>query len=385
MYFWAMSNYDYIIIGAGASGLLLADALGSDDFFQSKSILLIDKDDKTQNDRTWCFWEIGVGDFDHLLQKSWSSIYFAGKNLRLSTSIEPYTYKMLRGLDFYTYYKTKIGSYKNILRITDTVDSVTETSDGMEVRTTKNSYRAKTVFNSIFSYDSLYQQNQYPVLQQHFIGWFVKTERPIFDAKQATFMDFSVPQKGNTRFMYVLPLSEKEALFEYTLFSKNLLDKGEYEDAIIDYLNVHYPEEPYIITEKEQGSIPMTAHPFHSENTDTHLSIGIAGGWAKPSTGFTFYNTAKHVKKLIEHLKEQRPLSIFHKKDKFWFYDMLLLDVLAKNNHLGQSIFESLFKKRKSSLILKFLDNSTNFWEDVQMMSAPRPLPFIRALLGRIF
>ncbi|MEO0902728.1 MAG: lycopene cyclase family protein, partial [Bacteroidota bacterium] len=79
-----MSHYDYIIIGAGASGLLLADALGSDSFFTSKSILLIDKEKKVQNDRTWCFWEAGEGVFDDLLHKSWPKIYFAGKDLRLS-------------------------------------------------------------------------------------------------------------------------------------------------------------------------------------------------------------------------------------------------------------------------------------------------------------
>ena len=44
-------------------------------------------------------------------------------------------------------------------------------------------------------------------------------------------MDFSVPQKGNTRFMYVLPISATEALVEYTLFSEHLLEKTAYEEA----------------------------------------------------------------------------------------------------------------------------------------------------------
>ena len=52
-----MNNYDYIIIGAGASGLLLADAMGQDSFFATKNILLLDKDSKKINDRTWCYWE----------------------------------------------------------------------------------------------------------------------------------------------------------------------------------------------------------------------------------------------------------------------------------------------------------------------------------------
>ncbi|WP_422858406.1 lycopene cyclase family protein [Flagellimonas sp. S174] len=380
-----MAHYDYIIIGAGASGLLLADSLGFDDFFASKSILLIDKEVKTKNDRTWCFWEVGEGIFDHLLKKSWSQIYFAGKSLRLSTKIAPYSYKMIRAMDFYSHYNHKIEKHNNITRTTDEVTAVNALQNGMEVLGKDKNYTCEKVFNSIFSYDSLHGQEKYPVLQQHFIGWFIKTEKPVFKIDEATFMDFSIPQKGNTRFMYVLPLTETEALFEYTLFSEHLLEKEEYEKAIEAYLDEHFEDVPYTITEKEEGSIPMTAHPFHKRNTDSHMYIGVAGGWAKPSTGFTFYSTSKKVKKLTTHLKQNKPLSQFYKKDKFLFYDMLLLDVLAKNNHLGQSIFESLFKKRPAHLILKFLDNGTNIWEDIRIMAAPQPIPFVRALLRRLF
>ncbi|MEM9076771.1 MAG: lycopene cyclase family protein [Bacteroidota bacterium] len=380
-----MSHYDYIIIGAGASGLLLADALGSDPFFSSKSILLLEKEKKAQNDRTWCFWEEGEGSFDHLLHKRWDHIYFAGKELRLSTSIEPYSYKMIRGIDFYSHYNKAIEKYDNITRIADEVKNIKELNGGVQVEGNIDSYTGKKVFNSIFSYDTVYQQKKYPVLQQHFVGWFIKTQKPVFNSQEATFMDFSIPQNGNTRFMYVLPFSETEALFEYTLFSEHVLEKSEYENAIKVYLDEHYKNVSYTITEKEQGSIPMTAYPFHQRNTDSHMYIGIAGGWAKPSTGFTFYSTTKKVKELMIHLKKDKSLSHFYRRDKFLFYDMLLLDVLAKNNHLGGSIFQSLFKKRKASLILKFLDNNTTLWEDIQMMSAPQPVPFIRALLGRLF
>nr|WP_299341842.1 lycopene cyclase family protein [Allomuricauda sp.] len=380
-----MSQFDYIIIGAGASGLLLADALGSDDFFKSKSILLIDKDDKTKNDRTWCFWEIGKGPFDNLVHKSWPKIYFAGKKLRLSTEIQPYSYKMVRGIDFYEHYKQKVRNYSNVKWVKEEVKNLKDLDNSVEVLTEANRFEGKKVFNSIFDYREVLNQKKYPVLQQHFVGWFIKTEKPVFDSEEATFMDFSVPQKGNTRFMYVLPFSESEALFEYTLFSETLLDRKEYETAIEEYLDEHFKGISYSIVDTEQGSIPMTCYPFAQKNSNSLMHIGISGGWAKPSTGFTFYNTSKRTAELIDYLKADRPLSKFGKKDKFWFYDLLLLDVLKKNNHLGQSVFESLFKKRKTTLILKFLDNETNFWEDILMMSSPKPLPFIQALFRRLF
>ncbi len=166
---------------------------------------------------------------------------------------------------------------------------------------------AKKVFNSIFSYGMATHQHKYPVLQQHFIGWFIKTKKPIFDSDQATYMDFSIPQNGNTRFMYVLPTSVNEALVEYTLFSEHLLPKTEYETAIRDYLAKDLGCSDYEIVETEMGSIPMTAYDFKEHHTKNIRFIGTAGGWAKPSTGYTFKSTAKKIPKLVAHIKTGKP------------------------------------------------------------------------------
>jgi len=380
-----MPNYDYIIIGAGASGLLLANAMGSDNFFAGKRILVLDKDAKKTNNRTWCFWEKGEGNFDAILHRKWPQIFFAGKEVSLSTTISPYQYKMLKGIDFYNHYLQKIATYANITFIQEKVSAVVEVTNEVRVKTASSEYKGKQVFNSIFDYNKALHQKKYPVLQQHFLGWFVKTESAVFKKEEATFMDFSVPQNGNTRFMYVLPFSASEALVEYTLFSEKTLAKNEYETAIITYLEEKLGVTNYKITEVEQGNIPMTCFNFSAANSNQILNIGIAGGWAKPSTGYTFYNSTKKVKKLTQYLKTEKPLSKFSKKTRFWYYDLLLLDVLKKENGLGQSIFEAMFKKRKPQLILKFLDEDTSFLEELKIIWACPKLPFIKALLQRIF
>lgn len=380
-----MSHYDYIILGAGAAGLLLADALGKDEFFASKTILILDKDDKTKNDRTWCFWEKGKGDFDDLIYKTWDTIYVAGKELEKSTSIAPYTYKMLRGIDFYNHYLPKVNAYTNITLVQEEVLSIEKGGDRVLVATSSKKFSGQTVFSSLYDASIPLKQEKFPVLQQHFLGWVIKTEQSVFNSSEATFMDFSIPQKGNTRFMYVLPFSKNEALVEYTLFSENLLEKSDYEKAIKTYIKEKYNDTPYTIQETEFGTIPMTCYPFHQHNTERLFHIGVAGGWAKPSTGFTFYNTSQQIKRLVNHLKQGKPVTQFYQKNRHRFYDMLLLDILYKNNHLGQSIFESLFKKRKASFILKFLGNESNLWDELKIVSAPKPKPFLKALWGRLF
>lgn len=380
-----MTNFDYIIIGAGAAGLMLADAFGKDEHFKNKSILLLDKDAKNSNNRTWCFWEKNAGHFDEILHKEWAQISFAGKQINKTYPIAPYSYKMIRGIDFYTTFLKRIAQYKNITFLQEEVINLEYSSNEVIITTPLQSFKAKTVFNSIYNPKEPLKQIKYPVLQQHFIGWFIQTEEAVFDDATATFMDFSIPQKGNTRFMYVLPTSKKEALIEYTLFSDKLLEKHEYETAIKSYITNNLGIENYKIIEKEHGSIPMTSYNFADKNRNNLIYIGTAGGWTKASTGYTFNKTSKKVNLLIEHIKQGKPLSSFSKRDKFWFYDLLLLDILYKNNEKGQSIFEALFKNRKPQLIFKFLDEETSLWEDVKFISALSPMPFINALVRRIF
>lgn len=379
------TDYDYIIIGAGAAGLMLADALGSDPYFKDKTVLLMDKDAKKTNDRTWCFWEKSEGEFDKIISKSWSQIQFEGENYEANHEIAPYTYKMLRGLDFYSSYLHRIKSRDNYTFLQVLVTGITDLKSHVEVNTDNVSFRASQVFNSLFDYKSLYHQTKFPVLQQHFIGWFIKSDKPVFNPEKATFMDFSIPQKSNTRFMYVLPFSETEGLVEYTLFSADTLPEKEYENAIKNYIKEKLNCTQYEIIEKERGNIPMTCYNFSAKSSDNILHIGIAGGWAKPSTGYTFMSTNRKTKELVVFLKRNKPLSSFSNKDRYWYYDLLLLDILYKDNSKGRQIFESLFKGSSPQLIFKFLDEDTTIKEDLQIISSCPKTYFIQALFNRLF
>lgn len=378
-------KYDYIIVGAGAAGLMLANAMIADDFFSGKSILLLDKDSKQTNDRTWCFWEKHEGQFDSIVHKKWNHIYFGGKQFSKRYAINPYTYKMIRGIDFYNSILQRIENSPNIIFKQAQVTDVTDDGQNVKVSTLKESYVGKKVFNSIFNYEMATHQKKYPVLQQHFVGWFVKTQKPIFDTDQATYMDFSIAQKGNTRFMYVLPTSAHEALIEYTLFSEDLLPKVEYEIALKDYLKKDFDCTDYEIAATEMGSIPMTCYDFQEHHSANIRYIGTAGGWAKPSTGYTFASTARKIPVLLDYIKTGKPLHQLSFKNRFWFYDLLFLDVLYKDNANGYHIFETLFKNRNPKLIFKFLDEQTSFWEDIKYISGCPKKPFIEALFSRLF
>ena len=378
-----MSQYDYIITGSGASGLMLAYRMANDSFFDNSSILIIDKEKKNSDDRTWCFWENGEGEWDELLHKSWDKILFESNTYKNTIPLQSYAYKMLRSGVFYDKLWNFINTKNNIRFIEDTVVNIEGSEDGAIVETLKSKYFTTKLLNSIDLNKKYTLQKKYPVLLQHFCGWFIETDKISFDDSTATFMDFTVDQKRNTRFMYVLPISPNKALFEYTLFSKEVLTKEEYEGELLKYLAIKSITE-YTITEIEQGVIPMTSYKFWKQNSKNILHIGTIGGWTKASTGYTFKNTSKKTIQLIAFLKEENDFTHFRKKTRFWWYDLLLIDVLSSYNHLGSKLFSTLFKRNSLKNVFRFLDEETIFIEDLRIMLSMPPLRFIKALFRRV-
>lgn len=379
-----MKQYDYIFTGSGLSALMTVYKMILSQKFQTKSILLLDENAKQTNDRTWCFWNQKETLWENSISKKWNSVLFANADFKRNLELHPYQYNKIQGLDFYNQLLELIVNQKNIDFVQEKVLAIEESESIVLVKTKSRSYSCSQVFNSIYNSSLVTNQSKYPLLQQHFVGWFIKTEKPIFNPEQATFMDFSVAQKGNTRFMYVLPTSETEALLEYTLFSKDLLSKEEYETEIENYIQ-KLGIQNYKIVEKEFGNIPMTCYPFWKHNTQNVINIGTAGGWTKASTGFTFKNSDQKSTELVSFLETQTDFRKFHKKTKFWWYDLLLLDILDQKNETGAAIFSALFHNGNAPLILKFLDEKTSFWEDLQVIwKCPKGL-FINALLKRLF
>ncbi len=377
-------HFDYIFTGTGLASLMTVYKMILSGKFSDKSILLLDQDAKKNNDRTWCFWEEEDSIWNPIISKKWDSALFANQDFNRHLALKPYQYNQIRGIDFYNFVFTALSKNSNITFLNEKVTDINELETHVFVGTEENRYTCNYLFNSIYTKAFAERQNKYPVLQQHFVGWFVKAEEEVFNPEEVTFMDFSVEQKGNTRFMYVLPTSKTEALVEYTLFSENLLAKEEYEKEIELYLK-KLGAENYEIIEKEEGSIPMTCYPFWKKNTKRVLNIGTAGGWTKASTGYTFKNSDKNSSDLVKFVqKGDFDMKNFHKKSKFWFYDLLLLDILYRHNELGSSIFSSLFRKGNPKLIFKFLDEETSFLEDVKVILKCPKIPFIKALF-RVF
>jgi lycopene beta-cyclase len=144
-----MKQYEYIILGAGASGLLLAYRMSKDIYFDDKEILIIDQIKDKGNDRTWCYWEEGTGEWDDVLTKSWPKVFFGSDSFSKTISIAPFTYKMIRSKKLYDKLWKSIGLKANITFVEDSVKNYTEFDDGVKVVANKSSYSGLKLLNSI--------------------------------------------------------------------------------------------------------------------------------------------------------------------------------------------------------------------------------------------
>ena len=367
-----MERFDFIIAGTGAAGLQLAWFMSRDPWFSDKKILLIDRDEKSINDRTWCFWERGKGVWDEVVCKSWHQVFFSGENFSRCFDLGAFSYKMIRSADFYAYVLKEIKGKNNFHFLNASVDDIHESHEGAVVSTSAGKLASGKVFSSIAATGAMEKARKDLWLSQHFKGWFVKSATPVFDESAVVMMDYSVEQKGNTRFMYVLPLSPHEALVEYTLFSADLLAEKEYDDEIKQYLHGLGCFE-YQVNETEIGQIPMTTYPFWKSNTKNVLYIGTAGGWTKASSGYTFYFSGKKSVALINFMKGNQDLSRFHQTYRFGFYDQVMLDLLVRRNDLGKLFFTSVYRNQPIERVLDFLNEESNIYDEAKIILSSEP------------
>jgi lycopene beta-cyclase len=411
------NTYHYIIAGGGMAGLSLAFYLNQNAYFKDKKILIIDRDEKNTNDHTWCFWETGTSPFEEIIYSKWKGVWFHGTDsFSQFLDLEDYTYKMIRGIDFYEYIIPMLKLNPNItflqadvLEIANLTPSPSPAERGVLqhqehtplsrrgagaeavacevcIKTNKGDfYASEFVFDSC--YRSKYNNPEYHNMLQHFKGWVIETKHPVFKVDEPILFDFRTEQKDELRFVYVLPHSETKALIEFTIFSDNLISQDEYEFYLKKYIKetlkvgeYQIKPEEYQISETEFGIIPMSDEPHEVSPSPKVIRIGTSGGYVKASTGYTFQRSQRYLQNLVKSLEKNKIVKNGMDLNKWkGFLDTVLLNVMLNHRTPQDSVFTSFFKYNKASKVLKFLDEDTSIFEDMMFINTvPKP-PFIKA------
>jgi lycopene beta-cyclase len=368
-------KYDYIIVGAGCSGLSLAVRMIESGQLANKQILLCDKQLNDLKDRTWCYWEQKPGYFEKIVYHSWKKLWVRHSGKQIDLDIAKYSYKMIRGYDFYAHCMRIIYAAKNVTVMLGEVSAI-DAESGI-VMSGNEQYEADFIFSSALLVQPVLGPKQFYILQ-HFRGWYIETETDFFDPTTADLMNFNTSQQHGCAFVYVLPTSKRRALVEYTLFTENMLTNEQYNDGLTEFIKTQLQLNKYTIKEIENGIIPMTNIDFTKQQGKLTF-IGTAGGQTKASTGYTYQYIQKQTASIVASLiKNGTPKPHIDAK-RFAYYDSVLLRILQEQKVSGAEVFYQLFLKNKATKIFKFLDNETTQLEELAIMNSTNKKIFIPA------
>jgi lycopene beta-cyclase len=378
-----MQEFDFLIAGGGGAGLGLAYALSNGLSPRKPSILIVDREAKNQNDRTWCFWGPPEAPFTQIAAHSWQKLRVVSEEFDKCFELQSERYWMVRGIDYYEFIRENLDRSPAVQFKHGSISAIEEAGDRALILLNGETVVVRWAFDSTFTPNELkIDTRRYHALLQHFKGWEIETPQDCFDPETAVLFDFRTPQHNDMRFFYVLPFSARRALVEYTVFSAQMLTPGEYETALKHYLTGVLGISAYTLQSEETGVIPMTDQPFPRRAGRRTLNIGTKGGRVKPSTGYAFARMQRDALAITRSLQNTgEPFALPKPPARYRLYDSILLQIVYRHGDLMKPIFVQLFKKNPIQRIFHFLDESGSIWEDAALIASLPPLPFLRALL----
>lgn len=354
--------------------------------FEAQRILVVDKSEKKDNDRTWSFWAPKGLEYKSISTKSWKKgAIYERPGHKIPIKFDEFEYHTVYGIDFYNYIHSKLSAFKNITFLTNGISKVEQGSVTLHNR---QIYQGKSIVNSIFKKEELPKANTDIFMWQHFYGWFVKFEESIVDDSEFVMMDYRDCDHDSTNFFYQLPFSAQEVLIEFTEFSMRDYSEAEIEEKIRSYISEYFPNKKYSVERKEKNAIPMTNHKESLIPTKGVYNIGTIAGFVKPSSGYAFVRTIEKTKKLASKVlahKTEKETRTFH-ATLFELFDNTLLSILSKQSLQGYQVFPGLFKNQPGDFVIRFLQEKIKVLDLFKIMwPMPKKFLFAREFISAIF
>ncbi|WP_342776488.1 lycopene cyclase family protein [Streptomyces diacarni] len=379
---------DVVVVGAGAAGLSLARRLAAPPAPSRRALEVVVIEPPpgtlTSPPRTWCFWEKGPGELDEFVAHSWPRLCVRSAGGQPITGTSSYRYKMIRSPDFLPAVRAELAASPHVEQMTATVTGVSDVSHGAQVTAVTPQGRALSVHGR-WVFDSRPPRPLPPArttLLQHFRGWFIETDSDRFDPGLAELMDFRTPQPPRgLSFAYLLPLTRRRALVEYTEFSPCTLDSRTYDAALDHYTRHIRPLGPFTVTKTEQGVIPMTDAAFVRRQGRSLFRIGTASGATRPATGYTFATIQAQTSAVAEACRAgRRPVPPRPHSRRHLMMDAVWLRALAQGRIDGPAFFTRMFTRNPLDRVLSFLHGTSSPLQDIVLGSHCPIAPMSRTL-----
>ena len=401
---------DLLIAGAGLAGLSLAVALATAGATADRRVLIVDPRRNFPRDRTWCYWDVDPAPhpFAACVSKRWPRWRVADGGAGVERSAAGLSYCHIAGDAFYAAALERLGRDPNVeLLLGRSVRSLDDSPGGVTATLDDGStLRASHAFDSRPPTATKVAADQRSAVfaptdadcgplvrsspffrvpdvrfSQQFVGHFVRTGRPAFDPDSVTLMDFRVePVAGAIRFVYVLPFDETTALVEATTISEAPVPDAAHAAVIGEYLRRVVGVENWHVTGTERGAIPMTTVPRRVAVSPRVWRIGLAGGLAKPSTGYAFLAVQRFSRSAAELIVKHRdgplPAPPAVRAGVATALDRIFLARLRRRPDLAPALFARLFAAADPAALVRFLSDRATPADVARVIAALPKLPF---------
>jgi lycopene beta-cyclase len=368
-------KFDIGIIGAGLSGLTLANSLLSK---KINNFILFEKDRAFKNDKTYSFWS-GPGLFDIKkklnirIKKEWSQIEVKVKGKSYIIDLGHYRYACYESkLVLQELYKRVVTKGIKVER-GSLIKHIKKINDNWEINLDRKKILLKNVADSRPNNKF---EDKYPSLKQVFIGSEIISNKKIFNENTATLMDF-FESKKNVIFTYVLPFSKTRALVETTFFSHEINFKE--VDALHKKTLKNFNIKEILRTEK--AVLPMS--PYFEERADNqYFKIGNFGGASRPASGYAFTRIALWANQI--DIKNQFTNNLINHKKNYltnWL-DKIFLSVLRSNPKEAPKIFQIFFTKVPIASVIRFLSDQAKLIDYLAIVLKLPKIIMLRGLLN---
>lgn len=373
-------DVDLALVGGGGAGSLVLAALARRGV-RGLRVAVIDPVQRRGADRTWAFWGRPDDGLDPLLTASWSQVEVTTPERHRVLDLAPLRYAMLRSAPVYdraARAERRLGA----VRVGAPAEAVEDDGDRVTVHAGGSTLRAAWVLDSRPRPPRRAGRTNW---LQHFRGWWLEADRPLFDPGRAVLMDFRTPQPDRgVSFGYVLPVNDRYALVEYTEFTPGLLTDAGYDAALAAYRDrLGLDPARLRVREVENGVIPMTDGPFDPRPSPRVVRLGTGGGATRPSTGFTFAAMHRQAGQIAAALAAGRapvPAPAYPRRHR-WL-DAVALRALDRGPLAGPDFFDRLFDRNPTDRVLRFLDGTTSPTEEAALMGTTRLAPMLAATAG---
>ncbi len=376
-----MKKADILILGAGCSGTSLAHYLESKGY-RGKTVLL-DSRTNFDNEQRWCTWSELPDSMSGLVRNSWNEWTVCDQSGSTNQTSDYFSYKQIYAPEFFSQFHSKWQNNESGVKLSlgERVEQIAEKPEFVEVTTNLETWQANLVFDArhkgSINLESIKNTSEV-YLHQTFLGWEIEFQNSVFNEKTATLMDFRTAQIDGVNFIYVLPYSNKKALVESTSFSAKPLDSAKHTLALKKYIAENYGNN-FVVKSKESGQLPMTSAKFPLKTGERIHSIGIAGGNARPSSGYAFHRIQRQTSEIADAIASGKSLPLNFASSKYNFFDDVFLNLIAKNPASAKDAFMLLFDKVSPDVLIRFLTDESSYADDFAIIAA---LPKI--LFGKI-